>query len=502
MIFTLFPIIGNFLKLAKVSLGYQAIMFWGGLKGGLAVAIALSLPVDLPGREPILGLTFGVVLFTLLVNANTIRPLMKLFNLDKPDLRERLEYHDVRRQIRDKSQNYVSEIYRDGYITKPARRNSEQMLANNIVTEAWDLKEYDTDQRRLYNMHKALGLEYKAYQLLYERGILPELLVMELKKDAAKRRERLSIFRTLPDDATLMSEFLPRYSNTLLQILESVLVRMFRGKTWLEGIIASLQTKRLEQELKHVMAVSMAYRFVITALDNSDDQLSKEIQQFYRKLDNEVLSRLRTLNRQFPRFATWVEQYLAIRSALQLQLVELDKFYEQGEISYKPYSLLHREVEDAIRNALNFHRTPPKIRRTPLLQNVPLFSELSIEDLESLASVSRLLYYLPGDDIIRIGESGSSLYVVANGQVEVLDRDDKAVAQLSKGDFFGEIALLWDSKRTATVRAVIPSTLLCLHRKKLLDVSSRNERLRNILDRAARERSQSTATENKKPDAL
>jgi CPA1 family monovalent cation:H+ antiporter len=49
-------------------------MWWGGLKGGLAIAIALSVPESLPERQLLLDVTMGVVLFTLLVNAPTLRP--------------------------------------------------------------------------------------------------------------------------------------------------------------------------------------------------------------------------------------------------------------------------------------------------------------------------------------------------------------------------------------------------------------------------------------------
>ncbi len=60
----------------RVSWAYGHILFWGGLRGGVALAIALSLPASVPGRSLIQALTFGVVLFTILIQGLTIDPLV------------------------------------------------------------------------------------------------------------------------------------------------------------------------------------------------------------------------------------------------------------------------------------------------------------------------------------------------------------------------------------------------------------------------------------------
>ena len=91
MVYSLVPLTEKLFKLPHVTLGERHIMFWGGLKGGLAIAIVLSLPVDLPGRELLINLTLGVVLFTLLVNAPTIKPLIQSLGIDKLSDDERAE---------------------------------------------------------------------------------------------------------------------------------------------------------------------------------------------------------------------------------------------------------------------------------------------------------------------------------------------------------------------------------------------------------------------------
>ena len=60
---------------------WRHLLFWGGLRGALVMALALSLPLNFPEREALMDLTFGVVLFTLLVPGLTVEPLFRLLGM-------------------------------------------------------------------------------------------------------------------------------------------------------------------------------------------------------------------------------------------------------------------------------------------------------------------------------------------------------------------------------------------------------------------------------------
>lgn len=62
---------------AVIPVPWLHIMFWAGLRGAVAVAMALSLPLDFPQRELLQEITFGIVLFTLLVQGLTVEPLIR-----------------------------------------------------------------------------------------------------------------------------------------------------------------------------------------------------------------------------------------------------------------------------------------------------------------------------------------------------------------------------------------------------------------------------------------
>lgn len=102
-----------------------------------------------------------------------------------------------------------------------------------------------------------------------------------------------------------------------------------------------------------------------------------------------------------------------------------------------------------------------------LLQGVSFFASLPETMLERLAAGAERVRVSAEADVVKQGEAGDRFYVVAEGELGVTV-DGAQVATLHDGDYFGEIALLRDVPRTATVRARRDSTLLMLDRNDFL----------------------------------
>ena len=105
-------------------------------------------------------------------------------------------------------------------------------------------------------------------------------------------------------------------------------------------------------------------------------------------------------------------------------------------------------------------------RRLELLRGIPMFAQLPPATLEALAHAMRPVGVPAGEDVVRAGEEGRDYFLVDAGSAEVvLDGETKP---LGPGDGFGEIALLRDVPRTATVRAVTSLELFALDRGPFL----------------------------------
>ena len=98
-----------------------------------------------------------------------------------------------------------------------------------------------------------------------------------------------------------------------------------------------------------------------------------------------------------------------------------------------------------------------------LLRAIAIFAPLPAAVLERLASLAAEVHIAAGTDVFRRGDAGDRFYVIADGTAAV-ELDDANTVELTRGDFFGEIALLRDVRRTATVRAVDELRLYALER--------------------------------------
>ena len=111
--------------------------------------------------------------------------------------------------------------------------------------------------------------------------------------------------------------------------------------------------------------------------------------------------------------------------------------------------------------------TAPEEGELRLLRAIPIFAPLPGTTIEHLAARLAPLRFDPGTEIIRQGDPGDRFYLVAEGDVEVT-ADGKPVSTLHAGEYFGEIALLRDVPRTATVKAKTPVVLYALEREDFL----------------------------------
>jgi len=107
-----------------------------------------------------------------------------------------------------------------------------------------------------------------------------------------------------------------------------------------------------------------------------------------------------------------------------------------------------------------------------ILSQFPLFSQLSRRDLEEVTKLARIKRLDRGEVLFRKGDKGSQVYALVSGRVNVVSRSTEGkvaiVRIIAPGEVFGEIALLTDMERTATVVAGERAEMLSLDRREFL----------------------------------
>ena len=123
-----------------------------------------------------------------------------------------------------------------------------------------------------------------------------------------------------------------------------------------------------------------------------------------------------------------------------------------------------------------------------LVAKVPLFRTLDAARIAAVAGVLRARRAERGERLIRKGDQADSMYFIVSGEVEVDQETSAPKGRLSAGEFFGEIALIAERTRTATITALTPCKLLLLHKDDFDSFMNAHPDLKDAVRVAAKRR--------------
>ncbi len=191
-------ILSNWLAKSKIPLSEQTVLWWGGLRGSVSIALALSIPMILPQRNEVIATVFGAVLFTLLVQGLTTQPLLEKLQLLGSRSRQQEYLETIGRQVAlqhtleylEKSQKRPGikpEFYQYQKALISGEILSLQDKINMLIEEYPDLQEYTTEQLR----SELLAIEADTYAKFLHEGRLNKELspLLETMNDRANQVE-------------------------------------------------------------------------------------------------------------------------------------------------------------------------------------------------------------------------------------------------------------------------------------------------------------------------
>lgn len=139
-------------------------------------------------------------------------------------------------------------------------------------------------------------------------------------------------------------------------------------------------------------------------------------------------------------------RYGYIPRSLERRLYDYHYYMWQHRLGYDESEFLS-ELPRNLRAEVSLHL------KRDLLERCELFTGTDVDFMKELAIHLRPMVLTPGDTVFREGDEGREMYFVARGELDVIANEGRRIATMGPGDFFGEIALILDVPRTATVAA-------------------------------------------------
>ena len=483
----LLPILSGLGVCPPVNLGFRTVMWWGGLRGAVSLALALAIfeneAISEDVRNFVVALVCAFVLFTLFINATTVGMVMKAFGLDKLSKNDlAIRDRTVERTLREVSESIPSIaesniIYGEvaeqavlGYNNRLEAIQSIISKENPIDDESW-LK---------IGLMSAIGQERKHYMNDYSKGYV----------DPSNSRDLLATADDILDalKANGVQGYVAASESGLGFDWRIRLAMQIQRRFGIIGPLRNNLSNRWARLRATLSALSRIQKVGITDIKSLiDDKVAGRLVELIEARIAKTEVALDALRVQYPEYANKVQTLHLDKITLNQELGKYKELYSDSIITTEIYS----NLESGIASREEISSVPPELdlglNRLELVASVPLFEGVEADKLRSIADLLQPQLILPGETLCKAGEAGDCMYFISSGAIAV--QTAAAPVVLGSGEFFGEIALLKNAPRTATVIAESFCELLILRSSDFTKLLSENPSLKKTIETVAADRS-------------
>ncbi|MCF8345997.1 MAG: cation:proton antiporter [Bacteroidales bacterium] len=444
------------------------IVWYGALRGAVGLALALivagesAIPAEIRGQ--FLFLTAGLVTLTLLVNATTIKLLVRKLGLTDISPAKKLIQVNAKKYLYNSSVNAYEKTRTDRYLSRANWDAVKEFLPESVPeNEGSDIK-IDTiaEYRR-----RILEKEKSSYWHQFKDGLLGPTAVMSLSDTIQKILDEGGMIPLSQRKDLEENWKTGRYLDIMQRIpfLSSLSRRFFFERISVSYDSARGFVQAQEDALKLIERMARGLEAESVENKEKDSEILNQLED--EITENRVLGQtfLRNLRKNYPEIYTAVATRQAIRTLLNYERYTVERMQKNGQLEGSEADKLIDEIEERMKRLMN---SPPVIRQPEtekLLRESSLFKGMDPMLLEDIIPKFQTRIYSMGDRFIKENSASDGLYFVARGTVRVSIAGHD-VEVLSTGAFLGEIASLTGS-RTASVFAESPVTVFLLPIKEL-----------------------------------
>jgi len=497
VVFGVVPLIGKFRGSEAIGMPYRMVMYWGGLRGAIALAIVLSMP-EFEYKDTLVAVVMGAVVFTLVIQGLSIEFLVKKLKLNQLSLSDQLTKLEGDRDARAEGLSRMDLLATSGLFSQRIADNIKQKGDRQIEDLDTEISSIhgamDTDEMLRILALRCLVREKARYRELFAQGLINEWAYRELNHTIDVQMDSVRHSDGTPS-AHIETSIGKRVSLVLMVVMGVV-----------PGMRRSLEALRTQWIVRDYAVAWGRYRgcqSVLTQLtklagSEIDANSVERLNSIYEDIASQAKSQIDEVGEQYPEFVETMQEQLGQRLMLIAEHDAVEHAKELGVIQSGIASAILKDQAERLRTLAQDNMSACfEIEIDELLAKVPLFSEIDPEQYDVIAAHLRSTTVPRGTDIIRQGQMGDSMFLIARGIANVSlaeDGESRNLATLYAGDFFGESALLHDTPRNATATAATPCSMYELKRSELDKICADYPEIRAGVEKVDAQRQQSNTT--------
>lgn len=484
-VFGLIPVLTRLVKANHVSGSYKTVIWWGGLRGAVSIALALAVTeqteLSQETREFVAVAVTGFVLITLFVNGLTLRPLINLLGLNKLTLREKALRDQAVWITTESIQEEAEAIGLREQVSPEVREKIRAVFTESLNRlEPTLLSRFTTEQRVSLGLsilaRREVEILFKALkERVVDQGLCEILIQQGERMDDMTRARGEAGYRKAAHAALAY----PPSFRVAIWAYAELGVGRFLSRSIGQRFSLLVCKRSVCRKLEAFAAKELTLMF--------GAEITAQIQKVLNERTEDVEDALQALRLQFPSYALWLEEHYLGRIARNLESLRYRGLHEESLITGEVY-------EDVINEAdarwAFLSKEPPldtELTASDLVKRVPLLQDLDPAALKKLTRLLKPRLYLPGQLIMGPSSPNVAMYFVASGAIS-LDLPDGTAVELGTGEFFGEIYLISQDKPEFDVRSLGYSKLLVLSAKEFRNLIAADVKLGQEIDRVGQHR--------------